>query len=240
MFVYFTCQSRKTWKNIYPTSEAWSLCESLSVAQSIWLCHPMNCSPLGSSVVAREEAGLPFPSPADLPNPGIEPGSPILQADSLPSEPPGKLLHILAPLLFLLNNFSELSERPHFGLKSSVFQIKQLLGCEDFSFFSWHLQQQIEYTAFACPQLNDLGLFHTVDYMPLLRLGAQSCLTLCNPTDCNPPGSSVHGDSPGQNTGVGCHALLQGIFPTEGSNPGLLHCRQILYHLSYQRSLALC
>ena len=36
--------------------------------------------------------------------------------------------------------------------------------------------------------------------------------------------------------GVGCHALLQGIFPTQGSNPGLLHCRQILYHLSHQVS----
>ena len=43
--------------------------------------------------------------------------------------------------------------------------------------------------------------------------------------DCSPPGSSVHGDSPGKNTGVGCHALLQGIFPTQESNPGLLHCR---------------
>ena len=36
-------------------------------------------------------------------------------------------------------------------------------------------------------------------------------------------------DSPGKNTGVGCHFLLQGIFPTQGLNPGLLHCRQILY-----------
>ena len=50
--------------------------------------------------------------------------------------------------------------------------------------------------------------------------------------DCTPPGSSVHGDSPGKNTGVGCHALLQGIFPTHGLNPDLLHCRHILYHLS--------
>ena len=40
--------------------------------------------------------------------------------------------------------------------------------------------------------------------------------------DCNPPGSSVHRDSPGKNTGVRCHALLQGIFPTQGSNPCLL------------------
>ena len=52
--------------------------------------------------------------------------------------------------------------------------------------------------------------------------------------DCNPPGSSVHGASPGKNTGVGCHALLQGIFPTKGLNPGLPHCRQILYCLSHQ------
>ena len=49
-------------------------------------------------------------------------------------------------------------------------------------------------------------------------------------------GSSVHGDSPGKNTGVGCHALLQGIFSTQGWNPSFLHCRQIHYHLSYQRS----
>ena len=41
-------------------------------------------------------------------------------------------------------------------------------------------------------------------------------------------------DSPGKNSGVGCHLLLQGIFLTQGLNPGLLHCRQTLYHLSYQ------
>ena len=46
------------------------------------------------------------------------------------------------------------------------------------------------------------------------------------------PGSSVRGDSPGKNTGVGCHALLQGIFPTQGSNPGLPHRRQTLNQLS--------
>ena len=43
-------------------------------------------------------------------------------------------------------------------------------------------------------------------------------------------------DSPGKNTGVGCHALLQGIFPTQGSNPHLLHCRCILYCMSHQGS----
>ena len=62
-------------------------------------------------------------------------------------------------------------------------------------------------------------------------LVAQSCATLCYPVDCSPPGSSVHGDSPGKNTGVGCYALLQGIFPTQGSNSSLLHCRQVLDRL---------
>ena len=64
------------------------------VAQ-LWptLCDQMNC-PLGSSVhgILRQESwsGLPFPSPGDLPDPGTEPGSPALQADSLLTEPPGK------------------------------------------------------------------------------------------------------------------------------------------------------
>ena len=43
-------------------------------------------------------------------------------------------------------------------------------------------------------------------------------------------------DSPSRNTGVGCQALLQGIFPTQGLNPGFPHCRQILYHLSHHGS----
>ena len=59
-------------------------------------------------------------------------------------------------------------------------------------------------------------------------------------TVCSPPGSSVLGDSPGYNTGVGCHSLLQGIFPIQGSNPVLLHCKQILFHLSHQGSPYLC
>ena len=64
-------------------------------------------------------------------------------------------------------------------------------------------------------------------------LVAQSCPTLC---DCSQPGFSVHGDFPDKNTGVGCHALLQGIFPTQGSNLVLPHCRWILYWLSHQGS----
>ena len=91
----------------------------------------------------------------------------------------------------------------------------------------------------------------------------QSCPTLCGPMDCSLPGSSVHGifqagvlewgaiyiqitsypnvsrlyspwNSPGQNTGLGNISLLQRIFPTQGSNPGLPHCKQILYQLSHK------
>ena len=49
-----------------------------------------------------------------------------------------------------------------------------------------------------------------------------SCLTLCDPMDYTQRGSSVHGDSPGKSTAVGCHALLQGIFPAQGLDPCLL------------------
>ena len=70
----------------------------------------------------------------------------------------------------------------------------------------------------------------------MLCLVTQSWLTLCDPMDCSPPGSSVHGESPGKNTRVGYHAPLEGVFPTQGSNPGLLHCGQIIYYLSHQES----
>ena len=63
----------------------------------------------------------------------------------------------------------------------------------------------------------------------------QSCLTLCDPMDCSPPGCSVHGESPGKNTGVGCDSLLQGIFQTQGSNSHLLDLLhwQVLYPLKH-------
>ena len=57
-------------------------------------------------------------------------------------------------------------------------------------------------------------------------LVAQSCLTLCDPMDCSPPGSSVHEIFQARILKVGCHFLLQGNFLTQRSNPGLLHCRQ--------------
>ena len=57
---------------------------------------------------------------------------------------------------------------------------------------------------------------------------SQSCMTLCDPMDCS------SWNSPGQNTGVGNLSFLQGIFPTQGLNSGLPHCRQILHQLSHK------
>ena len=61
-------------------------------------------------------------------------------------------------------------------------------------------------------------------------------MSLCNLLDYSSQGFSVHGDSPGKNNRGGCHSLFQGIFPTQGSKPGLQHCKQILYCLSHQGS----
>ena len=63
----------------------------------------------------------------------------------------------------------------------------------------------------------------SVKLLCCVYLVVQSCPTLCDFMDCSPPGSSVLGDPPGKNTAVGFHALLQGIFPTQGSNLHLLN-----------------
>ena len=111
--------------------------------------------------------GLPFPSPEDLPDPGIEPTSPAL-----------------ADRFFT----TETSRKPH---------IKGGCVCVIYSVVSNSLQPH----------------------------GLQPARLLCP------------WDSPGKITRVDCHSLLQRIFPTQGLNPGLLHCRQILYHLSYREVL---
>ena len=60
-------------------------------------------------------------------------------------------------------------------------------------------------------------LLSEIAHMCVLCLVIQLCPTLCDPMDCSPPGFSLHGDSPGKNTRLGCHDLLQGIFPTQVS-----------------------
>ena len=113
------------------------------------------------------------------------------------------------------------------------FLLSKPTGVKEVHSEGWHLESTSIYST------GDGMNRHPCKKKPVcvvLCLVAQSCLTLCNPMDYSPPGSSVLGDSPGKNTGVGCHSLLQGIFPTQGSNPGLPHCRRILYWLSHQGS----
>ena len=67
-------------------------------------------------------------------------------------------------------------------------------------------------------------------------LVAHSCLTLCDPMDCIPTRCLCPWNTPGRNSGVGSHYLLQGIFLTQESDSGLLHCREILYCLSHREA----
>ena len=80
------------------------------------------------------------------------------------------------------------------------------------------------------PKITYYGSNKTSLFYPVLYLVAQSCPTLCNPMDCSPPGSSVHGDFPGTNTRMGNRALLQGL------NPGLRIAGRFFNHLSHQES----
>ena len=75
-------------------------------------------------------------------------------------------------------------------------------------------------------------LFWCLNVTGICIVHAKLIQSTWNPLDHSPPGWY----SPGKNTGVGCHALFQRIFPTLVSNPGLLNCKQILYHLSHQVS----
>ena len=81
------------------------------------------------------------------------------------------------------------------------------------------------------------GLQHARLPCPSLSLSVgASCSVMSD--SLRPPGLFTPWNSPGQNTGVGSCCLLQGIFPTQESNPGLLHYRQILYQLSHQETLS--
>ena len=77
-------------------------------------------------------------------------------------------------------------------------------------------------------------MLSTTDSKKLEVKWSESCLVVSD--SLQPHGLYSPWNSPGQNTGVGSLFLLQGIFPTQGSNPGLLHCKLILYRLSHKRS----
>ena len=93
-----------------------------------------------------------------------------------------------------------------------------------------HVQLCVTLWTIACQTHLSMG-FARQEYYKWVNEVAQSCPTLCKPIDCSLPD-----DFPGNSTGVDCHFLLQGIFPTQGMNLGLPHCRQMLYCLSHQGS----
>ena len=149
--------------------------------------------------------GLPCLPPGDLANSGIEPRSPALQADSLPSKQPEKPRNtgVGSPSI-LLGIFR--TQESNWGL----------LHCRQILYQLSY--QEVQYLTLSSVQsLSRVRVFATLWTVPHQR-------------------GSVHGDSLGKNTGVGCHVLLQGIFTIQLSNPGLPHCWQILYCLSHQGS----
>ena len=142
----------------------------------------MDCSPPGSSVHGIRQARilewLAFYSPGSLPDPRIEPGSPVLQVDSLLSEPP---------------RLGAIKVKKKKKVKKKPQKTRNVQTCSLFSLSSLFLGKEKKKTHSPPP------------FFPL---------------HCNNTLLSM--DPPSKNTGVGCHALLQGIFPTQGSNPHLL------------------
>ena len=105
---------------------------------------------------------------------------------------------------------------------------------EYYSVMKWNEQLSHERTCrnFKCIFLSERNQSKQA---AVLYLVAQSCPALCDPMDCRPQ-APLSVKFPGKNIGEGSHAFLQGIFPTQGSNPGPPNCKWILYCLSHQGS----
>ena len=175
-------------------------------------------TPLSTGFPRQEHwSGSPFPSPRDLSYAGIEPASlefPLLAGGFFTTSAMWEDLFLLFSWTYMWVD----------GLMGRRWEEGGLVESPERNKLIAPVHQ-------VCLIYNIITSQH-----PVLCCVTQPCLTLCDPKNCSPPGSSVHGDSPGKNTGVGCYALLQGVFPTQGSNPGLPHCSRILYCLSHQRS----
>ena len=173
-------------------------------------------------------SGLSHLPPGDPPNPGIKPTSPTapaLQADSL-------LLSHWGSAKWAIGSFYYSQGWNDDGPNLSVSDFNLGVGAWSFHRISLDLRNiwffgdsSTVYT----DQVTSVTELHTHKCYQREQEGnfresesevAQSCLTLCDPMDCSLPGSSVHGIFPGKNIGVGCHFLLQEIFPTQGLNLG--------------------
>ena len=103
------------------------------------------------------------------------------------------------------------------------------------SFGFWNCCESINTLLLLCRSLVCVCI-HIYIYMCTYLCAWSLCHVqfFCDPMNCSLPASSAQGILPGKNAGVGSQSFLQGIFPTQSWNPNLLHCRQILYHLSHQ------
>ena len=224
---------------------------------------------------------LPFPSPGDLLDPGIESrssASPALQAKSLLIGPSGRPTW----LPWGLHKTSNRWYSPFLADSNVVSIAYKSFTCLLTLLYFWCHYLLLLYSLSYSSYIFLLQLYLPLCYQYIVCESevAQSCLTLCDPVDYSLLGSSVQGifqargfreeskvliastsvkvvqEDPKmaavsisiprrspcgllsfweafKDQKVGCHFLLQGIFPTQGSNPGLPHCRQTLYHLSY-------
>ena len=174
----------------------------------------------------RQESwsGLSFTSPRDLSYPGIKPVSPALAGIFFTIEPPEVNWKLLSCAWLFVTPWTVAGQ----ALLSMEFSRQEYWSGQWIPSPGYLLDPGIKPSSLVLQTVS-------LPSDPLVCLVAQLCLTLCNPVDCSPPGSCPW-DSPGKSTGVGCHALLQGIFPAQGLNQGLLHCKQFLYHLSHQGS----
>ena len=142
--------------------------------------------------VQEYRSGWPIPPPADLPDPGIKPGSPALQVDSLPSYEGSPVAYITL----------------HCSLKIFI-RKTNIDGTMEWMFVS--------------PQNSHVEVL--LSSVMVFGYGGEteSCPVVSD--SLGPHGLYSPWNSPGQNTGVGSLSLLQGIFPTQGLNPGVPHCR---------------
>ena len=195
------------------------------------LCDPVDTyRPLNSPGQVRILEWVAFPSPGNLPNPGIKPRSPALQVDSLPGKPQGKHKHTGVGSLSLLQ-WIFLTQELNWGLLHCS-QILYQLSYQGSP--SRYLPREVKNTTCKDLYINDYNTFISGSKKmgekskhPTTRVkGKWSHSVMSN--SLWPHGLLRPWDSPGKNTGVDCHFLLQGIFLTQGLNPGLQHWRQML------------
>ena len=201
------------------------------VSESLWA---VACQASLSMGFSRQEYwnGLPCPLPGDLPYPGTEPTS--LMSPALAD---GFFTTSTTCHWFIIKEWNSEAARGKRCLGQGVWEgvwafhtlcrHASLPKCPHFHHYvtsSVSLLLIMSFSGNFCHQHHHQQCFSLLKWESKV-LVAQSCVTLCDPIGYSLPGSSVQGDSPGENTGVGCYFFLQGIFPTQGSNPSLPHCR---------------